>query len=437
MKKIFAVLAALLLLVLMACSGGGDDGGDTTKPKTFSIIGQITFNSTALAGVIVSLSGTSTAQTITDSSGNYSFSGAANGNYTITASKSDYTFSLPISITVSSANITGQNFTATAVPSSAKVITSFSLNGVIGTINETAKTIAVTMPFSTPVINLVAIFTTTGISVKVGSIVQTSGMTSNNFTSPVTYTVTAADATTQDYSVTVTTVVYQPGDIVRTLPFPAGISGVSDVVFDSASQAFLLFAYDVLSNWKVTKIIQIDYLSGATLSTTTIVNPDFFMNHASEFVKAGDYYYGTSYGWSNGVPQSLIYKIDLNGNIVSTFPCPATSTGGFCEGLAWDGQYLWSGASDNKNLTQFSINGTVYATLTVLDSIGSHDVSYDKTAQQLIVSLDNSLNRYNPVTGAEINNVYTGFSRVGDWDGNFFWAINSSTQQLEGIYIGN
>lgn len=335
--------------------------------------------------------------------------------------------------------ITGCGSNSDPIPtplSSVKAITAFSLAGVDGTINETGKTIAVAMPFGTDVTALVATFTTTGTSVKVGSTVQVSGTTANNFTNSVTYTVTAADASTQDYTVTVI-IVYAPGDIVRTLPLPAGISGVSDVVFDGASQTFLLFAYDVLSNWKVTKIIQIDYLSGATLSTTTIVNPDFFMNHASEFVKAGDYYYGTSYGWNNGVPQSLIYKIDLNGNIVSTFPCPASSTGGFCEGLAWDGQYLWSGASDNKNLTQFSITGVTNATLTVLDSIGSHDVSYDKAAQQLIVSLDNSLNSYNSVTGAEINNVYTGLSRVGDWDGNFFWAINSSTQQLEGIYIGN
>ena len=93
---------------------------------------------------------------------------------------------------------------STPAPSSAKAITAFSLNGVFGTINETGKTIAVTMPFGTGVTSMVATFTTTGASVTVGSTVQTSGTTANNFTSPVTYTVTAADATTQDYTVTVT-----------------------------------------------------------------------------------------------------------------------------------------------------------------------------------------------------------------------------------------
>jgi len=89
-------------------------------------------------------------------------------------------------------------------PSSVKAITVFSLNGVFGTITETGKTIAVTMPFGTDVTSMVATFTTTGASVKVGSTVQISGTTANNFTSPVVYTVTAANATRQDYTVTVT-----------------------------------------------------------------------------------------------------------------------------------------------------------------------------------------------------------------------------------------
>jgi len=91
----------------------------------------------------------------------------------------------------------------TEAAATAKAIKAFSLNGVSGTINETAKTIAVTMPHGTDVTALVATFTTTGTSVKVGSNVQISGTTANNFTSPVTYTVTAADATTQNYTVTV------------------------------------------------------------------------------------------------------------------------------------------------------------------------------------------------------------------------------------------
>jgi len=88
--------------------------------------------------------------------------------------------------------------------SAEKAITAYSINGIAGTINETSKTIAITVPFGTNVTALIATFNTTGTSVKVDATVQVSGTTANDFTSPVVYTVTAADATTQDYMVTVT-----------------------------------------------------------------------------------------------------------------------------------------------------------------------------------------------------------------------------------------
>jgi len=224
-----------------------------------------------------------------------------------------------------------------------------------------------------------------------------------------------------------------PGTIKKTIPYPTGITGISDVVYDSSSQTLFLFVYDTLNNWKVTKIIQINPSSGAIINTTIIINPDFFMNHASEFIKAGNYYYGTSYGWSNGVPQSVIYKIDLNGNIVLTFPCPATNTGGFCEGLAWDGTSLWTGASDNKNIVQFSTDGTVQKTITPFNTVGVGDIAYNNG--KLIVSKDNYIYQIDPQSNTIINQFYTGYTKKGDWGGQLFWFINSSTQQIEGTYI--
>src|SRR5659263_4301 len=116
-----------------------------------------------------------------------------------------HNFTSSVAYTVTAADSSTQDYTVNVAValSSAKAITAFSLAGVVGTINETGKTIAVTMPFGTSVTNLVATFTTTGVSVNVDSTVQTSGTTAHNFTSPVTYTVTAADSSTQDYVVTV------------------------------------------------------------------------------------------------------------------------------------------------------------------------------------------------------------------------------------------
>ena len=53
-----------------------------------------------------------------DANGNYSFTGLANGSYTVTPSKTGYTFSpANQSVTVNGANVTAVNFTAQAIAS--------------------------------------------------------------------------------------------------------------------------------------------------------------------------------------------------------------------------------------------------------------------------------------------------------------------------------
>lgn len=88
--------------------------------------------------------------------------------------------------------------------SSAKDITNYSINGVTGQINEAAKTISINLPSGTDLTHLVANFTSTGDSVKVDGTQEVSGVTINNFTTPVTYTVIAHDQTNQNFVVTVT-----------------------------------------------------------------------------------------------------------------------------------------------------------------------------------------------------------------------------------------
>ena len=117
-------------------------------------------------------------------------------------------FSSPVTYTVVANDGSTQAYvvTVTVAANTAKTLTAFSFTSPVaaGTINETAKTVALTVPFGTDVTALVATFASTGASVKVGTVVQTSGTTPNNFTSPVTYTVVAADGSTQAYAVTVT-----------------------------------------------------------------------------------------------------------------------------------------------------------------------------------------------------------------------------------------
>ncbi|BBI34235.1 S-layer homology domain-containing protein [Cohnella abietis] len=111
--------------------------------------------------------------------------------------------------------------TAPPIPSTSKDLSTFSILGNAGSISPTAKTVDVIVPFATDLTALAPQFTITGTSVKVGDITQESGVTLNNFTSSVTYTVYAEDKSYQDYKVTVRLaspdVVYPP-----TSPPPTG-----------------------------------------------------------------------------------------------------------------------------------------------------------------------------------------------------------------------
>jgi len=79
---------------------------------TFSISGTIS-PVTGGSGSTVTLSGAAAATTVADISGNYTFAGLASGPYTVTPANTGYTFSpLNQSVTISTASVSGINFTA-------------------------------------------------------------------------------------------------------------------------------------------------------------------------------------------------------------------------------------------------------------------------------------------------------------------------------------
>ncbi len=120
-------------------------------------------------------------------------------------------FTTPVVYTIAAADNSTQSYTVrvTVAPSTAKAITSFSILGVAGIIDENAKTIRVTLPEDTNVTTLIALFTTTGsvVVVNAKATTQVSGVTPNDFTKPVVYTVKAADGSSVNYKVTISTVV--------------------------------------------------------------------------------------------------------------------------------------------------------------------------------------------------------------------------------------
>jgi hypothetical protein len=134
----------------------------------------------------------------------------------------------------------GGGSSAAAFKSSAKNITAFSILGVNGVI--AGNTITLTLPFGTNRASLVATFTTTGVTVAVGGVVQTSAVTANDFTLPVTYTVTAADDSTRDYVVTVN-LAPAPGSAVIADHLAAAAFGNIPPAQIAAAKAALHIAY--------------------------------------------------------------------------------------------------------------------------------------------------------------------------------------------------
>jgi hypothetical protein len=84
---------------------------------TYSISGKVMSGRKALSRVTLTLGGDSNSVTITDRKGNYTFEGLASGTYTITPAETGYTFSPNgLTVTVSNADITGQDFKGEIIP---------------------------------------------------------------------------------------------------------------------------------------------------------------------------------------------------------------------------------------------------------------------------------------------------------------------------------
>jgi len=100
-----------------------------------------------------------------------------------------------MSVNVTDGVATVSNFKGTKI-SGEKAISSFTLAGASGVVDDAEGTIAVTVPFGTTLTGLTPVIAHTGTGI--------SPTTAQNFANPVTYTVTAQDGSTKRYIVTVT-----------------------------------------------------------------------------------------------------------------------------------------------------------------------------------------------------------------------------------------
>ena len=122
---------ASMKITLNGANSASNNFTATVNPApTYSIAGTVTLSgSGALAGVTMTLKGTHTTATTTDASGNYTFTGLANGSYTVSPSLAGYTFNpASTSVTINGANATSYNFTATQTPTSTPT---YSISGTV------------------------------------------------------------------------------------------------------------------------------------------------------------------------------------------------------------------------------------------------------------------------------------------------------------------
>ncbi|MDP2217702.1 MAG: PGF-pre-PGF domain-containing protein [Methanolobus sp.] len=191
-------------------------------------------------------------------------------------------FTNPVTYTVTAADGTTQSYTVTVTvaPSPAKSITSFRFNGldpdVIGTINEASRTITLTVPYGTDVTALVPTIVHTGASISPDSGIARS------FSSPVTYTVTAADRTTQSYTVTVT-VAPSPAKSITSFRFNSFDPDVVGVINEASRTITLTVPYGT----DVTALVPTIVHTGASVSPNTGVARNF-TNPVTYTVTAAD-----------------------------------------------------------------------------------------------------------------------------------------------------
>jgi inhibitor of cysteine peptidase len=190
------------------------------------------------AGVTMMLSGTGSATTTTDASGSYSFTGLSNGTYTVTPSKSGYTF-MPVSreVTVSGADVSGVNITATAV--------TYSISGTVTGAVQAGVTMMLSGAGSaTTTTDSLGNYTFTGLSN--GTYTVTPGKSGYSF-SPSSILVKIVSADQRDINFTANVVTYSiSGAVVHK---GSGLSGVTVTLSGNTSGSLTT---DVSGNYTFT-----------------------------------------------------------------------------------------------------------------------------------------------------------------------------------------
>ena len=257
-------------------------------------------------------------------------------------------FSSPVTYTVTAEDGSTQDWvvtvTVTLALSSENDILSFSFAEQTGTatINDVNHTVDIEVVYGTDVSALTATFTISALAnITVSTTSQVSGVTSNNFSSPVTYTVTAEDGSTQDWVVTVTVALALSSENdILSFSFPEQTGGATidavnytvDIEVGNGTNLSNLVASFTISNLATIEIsgtaqvsgvtsnnftnpvtytvtaeddTQQDWVITVTIATSTPVIISSFPYQEDFETGDGDWYTGgTNSSWEHGIPSA-------------------------------------------------------------------------------------------------------------------------------------
>ena len=120
------------------------------------------------------------------------------------STKNNFTQSVVYTLTAQDGSTKNYTVIVSFLKSSAKELVLFDLVNVVSTKVITGTTILITVPYETDLKSIVAKFTVSNLAtLKIGNVAQVSGVTSNDFTNAVQYSVIAEDGTFKNYTVNI------------------------------------------------------------------------------------------------------------------------------------------------------------------------------------------------------------------------------------------
>jgi hypothetical protein len=254
------------------------------------------------------------------------------------------------------------------VQSRNKEITAFSINGVNGEIAH--PFITVTLPWGTDVTGLVADFTTTGATVTANSAVQQSGVSDNDFTDPVVYTVTAEDGTSQDYTVQVKMLSPYKDFTSFTVSGANVLIGTSEITINfpaGTSVTSLIPEYEI--SGKLLKVDDLEQQSGVSIHDFT--NPVYYTVYAED---GSAKLWKVSVAYGRNITGTVTHYAGTTGGIGTRDGIGSAARFNQPYGIATDGSNLYI-TDENNNLIKKMVlaTGEISTIAGVACHIGSSD----------------------------------------------------------------